>query len=119
LNEGAPFVIRHQRLLLAAALAATPTAALAEDHRIHISHLEFDPPAVVEASVGDRLVFENRSEITHNLYVTDKDGRMTYLDTQVPGVTRIATLTQSGPTQVRCWIHPIIRMDLDVKPAAD
>jgi plastocyanin len=112
-------VIPHAWLPLAAGLTLAPLAAQAEDHRIVISHLEFDPPVVVEARVGDRLVFENRSEIAHNLYVTDKDGRMTYLDTQVPGMTRIATLEQSGPTQVRCWIHPIIRMNLDVKPAAD
>lgn len=109
----------HARLLLAAALASAPLVAQAEDHRILITHLEFDPPIVVEARVGDRLVFENHSEIAHNLYVTDKDGRVTNLDTQVPGMTRVATLTQSGPTQVRCWIHPIIRMDLDVSPPAD
>jgi hypothetical protein len=44
---------------------------------------------------------------------------MTNLDTQVPGVTRAATLEQSGETVVRCWIHPVIKMELDVKPAAD
>jgi hypothetical protein len=36
------------------------------------------------------------------------------LDTQPPRTTKRAVLKQAGHVVVRCWIHPIIRMEFDV-----
>ncbi len=90
-----------------------PLAAPAAEHEIPITHMEFDP---VEGDFreGDTVHFVNRADIAHNLYLTYEDGSMTNLDTQVPGTTRTVVLEKVGTVIVRCWIHPIIRLELQV-----
>jgi hypothetical protein len=54
--------------------------------------------------------------MTHNLYVTYSDGTVDNLDTQIPGSKKKLTFRVAGPATIRCWIHPIIRLDLGIEP---
>jgi hypothetical protein len=54
--------------------------------------------------------------MTHNLYVTYSDGTVDNLDTQIPGSKKTLTFRVAGPATIRCWIHPIIRLDLEIAP---
>ncbi|WP_181704805.1 methylamine utilization protein MauL [Chthonobacter rhizosphaerae] len=103
-------------ILAMAAFACGPAAA--EDFEIVVHHAEINDVRI-SPKVGDTLTFVNEAGIAHNLYVTYPDGTSVTLDTQPPGTRRSVTLTQSGPAVVRCWIHPIIRMDVTVGPAAE
>lgn len=91
-----------------------PLAAVAAEHEIAITHMELES---VEGDFrqGDTVRFINRADITHNLYLTYEDGSMTNLDTQVPGTERSAVLEHEGKVLVRCWIHPIIRLEIQAK----
>lgn len=104
------------RILAAGAAAwAYAAQANAEEFEVPIYHLEISD-LKISPKVGDTIVFLNRASIAHNLYVTYEDGEVETLDTQPPGTTKRLLLKQKGHAVVRCWIHPIIRMDLDVVP---
>ncbi|GAA0243407.1 hypothetical protein LNAOJCKE_5225 [Methylorubrum aminovorans] len=109
--------IPNLMLGLVAGLALTSfhfsTAADAEDFEVPIHHVELQDPGL-KTKVGDTIAFVNHADIAHNLYLTYEDGQVETLDTQPPRTTKRAVLKQAGRVVVRCWIHPIIRMELDV-----
>lgn len=88
-------------------------AAQADEHTIVIHHMELDR---VEGTmrVGDVVTFENQSDMAHNLYITYSDGSIDNLDTQFPGMKRVVTLKVAGEATIRCWIHPIIKAEVDI-----
>lgn len=92
--------------------------ALAAEHTVVLHHMELDR-IEGEMRLGDVVTFDNRSDMTHNLYITYADGTVDNLDTQVPGMTRTVTLRVAGPAVIRCWIHPIIKSDLTVLDRAE
>lgn len=103
-------------LLSLAITALFPLAALAEEFELIIEHTEISETDI-KPKVGDTIKFINKADIAHNLYLTYEDGSVLNLDTQFPGTSKVALLEKSGTVVVRCWIHPIIRMDIDVAEA--
>lgn len=87
----------------------------AEEHTVVLHHMDVESISVPLA-VGDVVTFDNRSDMTHNLYVTYADGTVDNLDTQFPGMKRTLTLRQAGMAQIRCWIHPIINVEFTIAP---
>lgn len=71
----------------------------------------------VQPKGDDTISFVNSADITHSLYLTYENGQMVDLEVQIPDTTKTTTLEQSGKVVVRCWIHPVIRIELDVAPA--
>jgi plastocyanin len=92
--------------------------AYAAEHTLVMHHMELQPLQIT-TRVGDIITFDNQSDMTHNLYVTYSDGSVDNLDTQIPGVQRKLTLRVGGPAIIKCWIHPIIRLDVEIAPQAD
>jgi plastocyanin len=92
--------------------------AYAAEHTLVMHHMELQPLQVTPR-VGDVITFDNQSDMTHNLYVTYSDGTVDNLDTQIPGVKRQLTIRVAGPAVIKCWIHPIIRLDVEIAPPAD
>jgi plastocyanin len=78
-------------------------------------HMELQPMEVTP-KVGDVITFDNQSDMTHNLYVTYSDGTVDNLDTQIPGSKKTLTFRVAGSATIRCWIHPIIRLDMEIAP---
>jgi len=95
-----------------------PRAASATEHTIAITHMELDE-IDAELRVGDVITFVNKADMAHNLYVTYADGSVDNLDTQTPGMTRTVTLRLAGPAVIKCWIHPIIRTDVEILDKAE
>jgi len=63
---------------------------------------------------GDTLVFTNKDDVTHNVKVINGD------DTddkglQKPGEVIKATFAKPGTYQVRCAIHPKMKIDVTVQ----
>lgn len=88
----------------------TPLAAGATLHKMTLSHHELEPWTFVPKR-KDRIEIENRSNITHALYVTYPDGTVVNLEIQIPGDTVSWTVPDDaeGEYLFRCWIHPVIR----------
>ncbi len=105
-----------RRLLIVSAALTTlicVSRASGEDFEVSIHHVELQDPGL-KAKVGDTITFVNHAGIAHNLYLTYEDGQIETLDTQPPRTSKRTVLKQAGHVVVRCWIHPIIRMELDV-----
>lgn len=100
-------------LLICAGTLGLNEAAVAANYDIVIHHSELQETPI-KPNVGDTITFINHADISHNLYLTYEDGRVETLDTQIPNSTKTAVLHSPGRVVVRCWIHPIIRLDLAV-----
>jgi plastocyanin len=98
----------------AALLAAAP--ARAREFTVVIHHMELQQ-LPDDAAAGDVLTFSNEAEMAHNIYIVYPDGSVDNLDTQIPGVKKSVTLKQPGTATVRCWIHPIIKRELMIRPS--
>ncbi|CFX58483.1 Methylamine utilization protein MauL [Candidatus Filomicrobium marinum] len=110
--------IRRVIIALAAVLvwALVPNAVQAEEHELVITHMEI-AETNIRPKVGDTVKFINQADIAHNLYLTYEDGTVQNLDTQFPGMSKTAKIERSGKVVVRCWIHPVIRMEFDAADA--
>lgn len=98
---------------LALSVMVLSAPANGEEFEVTIHHAELQEVAI-KPRVGDTIRFVNHADISHNLYLTYEDGQVETLDTQPPRTTKHAVLRRAGHVVVRCWIHPIIRMELDV-----
>lgn len=103
-------------LLLAGVFAATvfAEAAFAEDgHTIVQSGRAFHPGEVT-LNHGETLVFSNRDEFIHQIYI--KSDAMTYdSDEQPPGQDVKLAFPTAGTFEVHCHIHPKMVLTVHVK----
>lgn len=102
-------------LIIAFVMVLSSGRAYSAEHTLIMHHMELEE-ITVPVRVGDVVNFDNRSDMTHNLYVTYSDGTVDNLDTQVPGTQRKLTLRVAGPAIIKCWIHPIIRLEMEIAP---
>ena len=101
--------------IIVAGLAAIgkPQPASAATFELVIHHAELETTEI-NPKVGDTITFINEADISHNLYLTYEDGHIETLDTQIPKTKKSVVLQQPGKVVVRCWIHPVIRMEMTV-----
>jgi plastocyanin len=96
--------------LAALAIAATAFAASLEitqkDKLFSVSE--------IQASVGDELTFVNSDTVVHNV-ASVTDGYEFDLGFQKPGQRISTRLTKSGKIDVRCAIHPKMKLTVTVK----
>ncbi len=100
-------------LLLIFALA--PGAALAADpgHTIVQKSRAFHPGEVSIAR-GESLTFTNNDEFIHQIY--SQGGEFSFdTDEKAPGEILIETFTAAGTFEVRCHIHPKMKLMVHVK----
>jgi plastocyanin len=91
--------------LIALLIALLPTAAFAEDHVIVQKGRRFNPPEVT-INRGDTITFTNSDEFIHQMYsqeVFDSDEKS-------PGETLKQPFTRTGTFEVRCHIHPKMKL---------
>jgi len=93
----------------------TPLAPGATLHKMTLSHHELEAWSFVPKR-KDRIEIENRSNITHALYVTYPDGTVVNLEIQIPGDVVSWTVPDDaeGEYVFRCWIHPVIRANMTI-----
>jgi plastocyanin len=89
-----------------------PTAALAADpgHTVSQKGRAFRP-AEVTINRGEALAFTNEDSFIHQIYV---DGLFDS-EEKAPGEILSETFPSAGTFQVRCHIHPTMRMTVRVK----
>ena len=103
------------RILTIAALLVIAKAGLSIGDEIKISQANkaFAPGAVTVKS-GDTVDFVNDDKIAHNV-MTKSSPEDFSLGTIKPGDTKKTTLTAPGTYDVRCAIHPGMKMTITVQ----
>jgi plastocyanin len=65
--------------------------------------------------VGDTVVFQNQDGVVHNVFAT-APGIAFDLKTQLPGSASAVPFDKTGAGEVRCAIHPSMKLMLHVEP---
>src|SRR5262245_38860824 len=100
--------------VLAALLALAPSGARAEDHVIVQKDRSFSESEVT-IHRGDRIVFQNQDTRTHNVF-SRTPGFEFEVKAQLPGQTAAIPFPAGGRADVRCAIHPDMKLTVNVKP---
>jgi plastocyanin len=110
-----PFV-RSAVLRLAAALAlcAAPVGAAAEDHEIVQRDKTFSQERIT-LRAGDRIVFKNEDTVSHNVF-SRSPGSEFEVRAQLPGQKSPVVFATPGQAEVRCAIHPAMRLHVTIEP---
>jgi plastocyanin len=99
-----------QRVLLLFLLVPGAALAAAGDHVVSQKGRAFRP-AEMAINRGESLTFTNEDSFIHQIYV---DGLFDS-EEKAPGENLNETFPRAGTFQVRCHIHPTMRMTLRVK----
>ena len=100
-------------LVCAMFILPVATATAAEQHTISQKKKRFDPK-LLEAKVGDSVVFINDDRYAHNLF-SDTPGFEFDVRKQMPGDKHRMALEKRGEFKIRCVIHPRMKMTVNVK----
>lgn len=105
------------RLIAAATIAASlilsTGAAGAAELVVSQKKKRFDPK-LLNAKLGDTLLFVNDDRYGHNLF-SETSGFEFDVRKQMPGDTYRMALDKSGEFEIRCVIHPRMRMTVIVE----
>jgi plastocyanin len=98
--------------LAASAVAASlqPVVREIAQHAIRFSQ----PNLIVKA--GDIIKYKNDDDVTHNLMVIGADDMPLDQGLQPPGAVVTHKFGQAGTFEVRCAIHPKMKMNVTVMP---
>ena len=69
----------------------------------------------VTVAVGDVIQYQNHDDVTHNIMVIDEQGDATDQGLQKPGEIIAPEFDHPGTYQVRCSIHPRMKMTVVVR----
>lgn len=106
----------RDRILAAAILGVTLiVAASAAETDIDQRGIRFSR-SDIEVKVGDILHFHNHDDVTHNIMVIDADDEPEDQGLQKPGEVITTHFDEAGTFQVRCAIHPKMKMTVTVNP---
>lgn len=97
-------------ILLSPALLAGSTAA---EHVIGQKNKAF-AKAEITVKVGEKVVFKNDDDVTHNVFSTTEGFRFN-LKTQAPGTSSTQVFDHEGKAEIRCAFHPTMKMTVQVK----
>ena len=98
-------------LLLLTAVGPLSGAAIADDAHIIVQQGRAFRPAEVTINHGESLTFTNNDEFIHQIFVMglfDSDERS-------PGQNLTESFPQAGTFEVRCHIHPKMKLIVHVK----
>jgi plastocyanin len=100
---------------LAAVLAGFTVAgaATAEEHTVVQKERSFGA-AEVRVRAGDRIVFSNQDNVTHNLF-SRSPGFEFEVKVQLPGQETPIDFDRPGEAEVRCAIHPQMKLRVVVE----
>ncbi|HXG49075.1 MAG TPA: plastocyanin/azurin family copper-binding protein [Methylomirabilota bacterium] len=103
------------RLLIAAVLVAGLPLPAAEttEHVIDQKNREFSQTEIT-IKPGDKIVFQNSDTVTHNVFSNSKVNPFN-IKVQTPGNSSTVAFMDEGVTEVRCAIHPKMKLMVTVK----
>ena len=72
-------------------------------------------PAVITIKAGDSLRFVNDDAINHNVFTEISPGNTFNSGLQKPGASSTVVFAKAGDHEVRCGIHPRMKMIVHVQ----
>ncbi len=99
--------------LLAAAISMTAGIVDAAEYTIYQKGKQFSE-RTLSAQVGDTVVFVNDDRFAHNIY-SDTPGIEFDFRKQMPGDKDVLVLDKAVVFDVKCAIHPRMKMTISVK----
>mgnify|MGYP000909687234 FL=1 len=102
------------RKILIALLVIMPIAAFADDAHTIVQQGRTFRPAEVTINKGETLTFTNNDEFIHQIYVNGNNFNFDS-DERAPGQNITESFTQSGTFEVRCHIHPKMKLVVHVR----
>lgn len=99
--------------LIAACLGAAAALAWGRGYIVIQKDKQFQVDKVV-IRPGDKVIFQNHDDFTHNIYSPTK-GNEFNINVQRPGGSTGVTFWTEGEVEVRCAIHPKMKMMVVIK----
>ena len=100
--------------VLTALLLLAPIAAFADDVHIIVQQGRAFRPGEITINKGEALTFTNDDDFIHQIYVSG--GSFNFdSDERAPGQNITQSFTQSGTFEVRCHIHPKMKLVVHVR----
>jgi plastocyanin len=96
----------------ALAWVCAATSVMAAEHVIMQKNKAFSA-ANLSIQPGDSIVFKNDDDVTHNVF-SNSTGFQFNLKMQAPGTSAGYTFKEAGKAEVRCVIHPQMKLMVDV-----
>ena len=98
-------------LAAVALLLATPAAA--GEHVVLQKNKSFSQ-AELTVKTGDSVVFKNEDDVVHNVFSISKGAEFN-LNMQGPGQSASYTFPSEGKFEIRCVMHPTMKLIVTVK----
>ena len=109
----------HTRLLALLVTAITVTFAFSnQSYAADVDVTQIGQkfiPGNITAKVGDHVKFHNKDDVTHNINVIDAADNADDKGLQKPGEDIDELLAKAGVYNVRCSIHPKMKMTINVQ----
>jgi plastocyanin len=107
--------VRVRTALVGVALLATLGTALAAgmEHAIGQKNKTFSAQEIT-IKPGDSVVFTNDDDVAHNVFCNNPDCKFN-TKIQTPGTKSPVTFDKEGTYEVRCAIHPKMKLTVNVK----
>jgi plastocyanin len=100
-------------LLVCGCLAATAKAQSAGEYTVVQKDKDFSTTELT-IKPGEKITFKNEDSVTHNVFSVSPANPFT-IKVQTPGQSSSVDFTQEGVTEVRCAIHPKMKIIVTVK----
>jgi plastocyanin len=105
---------RTRAILASIAFVASIGGALAAEKAVDQVSLTFVPGAIT-INAGDTVRFTNSDRIAHNITIISPDGTSSDEGMDAYKVGIVVKFPDRGTFQVRCRIHPTMKMTVTVK----
>ena len=100
-------------LLLGLGVGVLMAFAAGQSHVITQKDKAFSA-ADLTVKAGDTVVFKNEDDVTHNVF-SQTPGFVFNSKTQAPGAETSALFDKAGTVDVRCAIHPKMKLTINVQ----
>lgn len=101
------------KFILLLATAGALTLLSAEDHKVEQKDRAFSQTDIV-IRPGDTISFKNSDTVTHNVFSMSQ-GMEFDIRRQAPGGSSTVPFAKEGVAEVRCSIHPKMKLMVTVK----
>jgi plastocyanin len=93
---------------------AAPPAAGQATHEVSQKDKKFVPSKLV-VQRGDTVAFANNDPVVHNVF-SETPGFEFNLKRQPPGMSQAVPFGRAGVAEIRCAIHPSMKLTITVRP---
>jgi plastocyanin len=107
------FAVFRRYLVVFAVLCATASLAYAASRHVVGQKGSLFSPGKMTVKAGDVVVFKNDDAVTHHIYSSTK-GQEFNLETTSPGQDVRHTFAKPGRVDIRCGLHPGMRLVVTV-----